>query len=228
MHIMTHIDIIDWMLKGIMIGILASAPMGPVGILCIQRTLNKGRWFGLVTGIGAAISDIIYAMITGFGMSFVVDFIQDPRYSVYLKISGSVLLFLFGIFTFRSDPTKMMHKSSNKRGTLYSNAATGFLVTLSNPFIIFLFMACFAQFDPFIAPERPFEMGIGFVSIIAGAMLWWFGLTWLINKIRAIFDVEGIRVINRIIGTIVIICSLVFFIGTAFNLYTLDSLYVHQ
>lgn len=64
-----HLDILDWIFKGILIGIVASAPMGPVGVLCIQRTLNKGRWYGLVTGIGATISDFIYALITGFGMS---------------------------------------------------------------------------------------------------------------------------------------------------------------
>lgn len=215
------------MLKGIMIGILASAPMGPVGVLCIQRTLNKGRWYGLVTGVGAAVSDIIYAMATGLGMSFVMDFITDSRYSFYLKLIGSILLLIFGVITFRSNPTKKMHKSKGQQGSLWHNGFTAFLVTMSNPLIIFLFMACFAQFDPFIAPERPFETGVGFLSIVAGAMLWWFGLTWLIDKIRGIFDVNGIRIINRIIGTIVIVCSLVFFIGTAFNLYTLDAWYSH-
>ena len=60
-----HIDILDLILKGILIGIIASAPMGPIGILCIQRTLNKGRWYGFATGLGAAISDMLYALITG-------------------------------------------------------------------------------------------------------------------------------------------------------------------
>lgn len=71
-----HIDLLELILKGLLIGIIASAPMGPVGILCIQRTLNKGRWYGFVTGVGAAASDIIYALITGLGMSFVMDFIR--------------------------------------------------------------------------------------------------------------------------------------------------------
>ena len=65
MQLPFHIDILSLMFKGILIGILASAPMGPVGVLCIQRTLNKGRWYGFVTGIGASVSDIIYALITG-------------------------------------------------------------------------------------------------------------------------------------------------------------------
>ena len=66
-----HIDIVDIVFKGILIGLIASAPMGPVGVLCVQRTLNKGRWYGFITGIGAAVSDMIYALVTGYGMSFI-------------------------------------------------------------------------------------------------------------------------------------------------------------
>lgn len=76
-----HIDIVNLVFKGIMIGIIASAPMGPVGVLCVQRTLNKGRWYGFVTGIGASVSDIIYALITGLGMSFVMDFVNNAQTS---------------------------------------------------------------------------------------------------------------------------------------------------
>ena len=78
--------------KGLLIGIVASAPMGPVGVLCVQRTLNKGRWFGFATGLGAAVSDILYAGITGFGMAFVMDFINNEQNKFYLQIIGSVLL----------------------------------------------------------------------------------------------------------------------------------------
>ena len=98
-------NIVDLIFKGMLIGMIASAPMGPVGVLCVQRTLNKGRWYGFVTGIGAAVSDIIYAGITGFGMSFVMDFVNDAQNRFYLQIVGSVLLLAFGIYTWRSDPT---------------------------------------------------------------------------------------------------------------------------
>ena len=73
-----HLDIIDFIFKGLLIGIIASAPMGPVGILCIQRTLNKGRWYGFITGVGAAISDFIYALMVGLGMSFIMKPLEDP------------------------------------------------------------------------------------------------------------------------------------------------------
>ena len=195
--------------------------MGPVGVLCIQRTLNKGRWYGFITGIGACVSDIIYALITGFGMSFVMDFVGNEHNRFVLQLSGSVVLLLFGIYCYRSNPTKNMHQSSkNQKGTLAHNGITAFLVTLSNPLIIFLFIFLFAQFA-FVVNDRPFEMTIGYISIIIGAMLWWFGLTWLIDKVRGKFDNYGIVLINRVVGCIVVIFSVIMLLGTVFNLYKL-------
>ncbi len=213
-----HISILDFIFKGILIGVIASAPMGPVGVLCVQRTLNKGRWYGFITGIGAAVSDIIYAGITGFGMSIVMNFINDQQNRFYLQIVGSVLLMLFGIYTYRTDPTRNIRRSGTNKGTLIHNGVTAFLVTLSNPLIILLFLACFAQFA-FVLPDHPFEMVVGFMSIIAGALLWWFGLTWLVDKIRGKFDDNGIRLINQVIGAVVVICSVIMFVGTVTNLY---------
>lgn len=213
-----EINILDFIFKGIIIGVIASAPMGPVGILCIQRTLNKGRWYGFVTGIGASLSDIVYALFTGLGMSFVMDFVNNAQNKFYLQIFGSILLLVFGIYCFKSNPMKNMHKSSNKQGTLLHNCITAFLVTLSNPLIVFLFMATFAQFA-FVVPDMPIEMGVGYLSIVFGALLWWFGLTWLIDKIRGKFDTNGILIINKVIGSVVIIFSLIALVGTVFNLY---------
>lgn len=215
-----HLDILDWIFKGILIGIVASAPMGPVGVLCIQRTLNKGRWYGLVTGIGATISDFIYALITGFGMSFIVDIINNNQNRFVFQILGSIMLMAFGIYCYRSDPTKKIHISGSKKGSLIHNCVTAFLVTFSNPLIIFLFMAAFAQFA-FVMPKHPLHMCVvGYLSIICGALLWWFGLTWLIDKVRNKFDNSSIVIINKIIGSVVIIFSLLVLIGTVFNLYT--------
>ncbi len=213
-----HINIVDLVFKGMLIGMIASAPMGPVGVLCVQRTLNKGRWYGLVTGVGAAISDIIYACITGFGMAFVMDFVNNEQNKFYLQIAGSVLLLAFGVYTWRTDPTRNMHQSGQQKGSLWYNTWTAFLVTFSNPLIIFLFMALFAQFA-FVIPDRPFEMFVGFASIVGGAMLWWYGLSWLVDKVRVIFDDAGIRIINQVIGMVVIIFSVVSLFGTVTNLF---------
>ncbi len=200
-----------------LIGVVASAPMGPVGILCVQRTLNKGRWMGFATGVGAAVSDMIYAGFAAYGMSFVMDFINNNQNRFYLQIIGSLLLLGFGIYTYLSDPTRKMHQSGQQRGTLWYNMWTAFLVTFSNPLIVFLFLAMFAQFA-FVLPNHPFEMLVGFMSIVGGALLWWWGLTWLVDKIRTSFDESGIRLINQIIGVAVILGSIIMLLGTTTNL----------
>ena len=201
-----------------LIGLIASAPMGPVGVLCVQRTLNKGRWYGFITGIGAVVSDLIYAATNAYGMSYVMDVLNNQQTRMYLQIVGSVLLLVFGLYTYKSDPTKKIHNSGNGRGTLWHNGVTAFLVTFSNPLIIFLFLASYAQFA-FVMPNHPFEMVVGFLSIIFGALLWWYGLTWLIDKIRGKFDANGIRLINQVIGSVVVLCSIIMFFGTVTNLY---------
>ena len=143
MPIHIPINILDFIFKGMMIGMIASAPMGPVGILCVQRTLNKGRWYGMATGVGAAVSDILYAGFAGFGMSFVMDLINNDENRFYLQMGGSIMLLCFGLYTYKSDPTKKMHKSGQQKGTLWYNTWTAFLVTFSNPLIIFLFLALY-------------------------------------------------------------------------------------
>lgn len=204
-YILDQVGPLEMAFKGMIIGIVASAPMGPVGVLCVQRTLNKGRWYGFATGVGAAISDLIYAAIAGFGMSFVVDIIENPIIAYWIKVAGSILLFIFGVWTFRSNPVQQIRPVSKNKSNLVHNFITGFLVTLSNPLILFLFVAMFGQFTFVVNNFVP--QIVGYVFIVVGALLWWFGLTWLINKVRNRFDVRGIWIINRIIGVIVMVVS---------------------
>ncbi len=205
------------MLKGLLVGIIASAPMGPVGILCIQRTMQKGRIYGIVTGAGAALSDIIYALMTGLGMSFVMDFIDNKDNVFWLKLVGSIMLFIFGIYMYRTDPRKSFRPTSTSKGTLVHNFTTAFLVTLSNPLIIFLFIALFNMLT-FVIPGNWFGQCIGYLSIVTGAMLWWLGLTYVINKMRSNFGVRGIMRLNRTIGVIVLSASIIYAATTLFNL----------
>ena len=197
---------IDLTAKGLIIGALASAPMGPVGVLTVQRTLNKGRWYGFVTGIGAALSDILYALVTGLGMSFVMDFVERGSTMFYLKLGGSIMLFLFGLWAFRTKPAPLRPVNPQK-GTLMHNGVTGFLVTFSNPLIVFLFMALFARFG-FIRPEHPAELALGFTSLCCGALLWWFYLTSIVDYMRARFRIERISLMNRWLGIVVMVAAI--------------------
>lgn len=206
---MQNVGVLEEIVKGFIIGILASAPMGPVGILTVQRTLNKGRWEGFATGIGASISDIIYAVITGYFMYLVVDIIEDPIIALWIKLIGSALLLAFGIYTFRSIPkSKVVDEEApvETKHALTGFIISGFVITVSNPLIILLFVALFGQFT-FILAGNWFTQILGYISIVIGALTWWFVLTWLIDKVRSKFNQKVIWWINRIIGIIVMIVS---------------------
>ena len=174
------IGLMEMIVKGAIIGIVVSAPMGPTGVLCIQRTLNKGRWYGFATGCGAALSDIIYAIITGYGMPFVVDYIEDPHLLFWMKLVGCALLFIFGIYTFHSNPAGEIRNVSHNKGSLVTTFLTGFSTTFLNPGIVFLFLAMFGQFT-FIVPDNPIPQIAGYIFIVIGALLWWFVLSWTLT-----------------------------------------------
>lgn len=201
----------DTIVEGLTIGILVSAPMGPIGLLCIQRTLNKGRWHGFITGVGAIISDLFYAVIAGIGMSFLIDFVES--HINILQLVGSVFLCGFGIYIFRSNPVKTLRKARSSSGYA-QDLATSFFLTLSNPLIILLFMGLFARFS-FINPDVSWVQKVmGYLSIGIGALAWWFLITTLISKLRGKFNLRGLWVVNRTIGIIVIVLALAGLIAT--------------
>ncbi len=204
------LQLVIFIIKGMVVGIVASAPMGPVGILCIRRTLKKGRAYGLVTGAGAALSDLLYALLTGFGMSLVSTVTTDERVLFWMKICGSIMLCAFGIFMFRTGPKPKAHPESKTKGTLLRNFLTSFVITLCNPAIIFLFIALFNMLAPFAGAGDWVVTVVSYVSIVAGAMLWWIGLTYVINKMSSSFGEKGIQRLNRSIGILVIVISVVY------------------
>lgn len=193
--------------RGLAIGVIISAPMGPVGILCVQRTLDKGRRAGFYTGIGAALSDILYCLLTGFGLSFIEEFLE--RNSNVIQLIGSVVLIGFGIYLFRSNPSRKLKKPVDQKITAGKNILNGFLFTFSNPLIIFLIIGLFARFN-FAVPElRIYHYIIGFIAIFAGALLWWYMVTFFVDKVRAHFNLRSMWLINKIIGGIIFIFAVV-------------------
>lgn len=208
---------LELFIKGVLIGIAASIPMGPVGILCVQRTLQKGRMYGIITGVGATLSDLLYALITGLGMSFAMDFVEDENNLFVLQLLGSALLLAFGIYMFQSKTKRKLSYVNRNRGTLLHNGITGFLITLSNPGIIFLFMALFARFA-FMVPEHEWEQSLGFLGIVVGAMAWWYILTYAVDRLRANVSDRTISIFNKTVGVIVMIAAILGAIVTLFHL----------
>lgn len=193
--------------KGIVIGVLVSAPMGPIGMLCIQRTLNKGRWHGFITGLGAALSDVVYAALTCLGMGVVVNFVEANQ--APLQLFGSIVLGFFGYYIYQSNPVKNLKKQQEKKMSFTQDFITAFLLTFSNVLIVLLYIGLFARFG-FVLPEHSVWMlMVGIVCIGVGAVLWWFGITYIIAKLRKWFNVRGIGLLNRVVGSIIIILSVI-------------------
>lgn len=190
------------LLRGLAIGVMISAPMGPVGILCIQRTLNKGRLAGLYTGIGAAASDLFYCLITGFGLSFIEEFLE--RNQNVIQLVGSIVLIAFGIYLWRKNPAKELKQPDNQeKGTPRKDILGGFLFTVSNPLILFLIIGLFARFN-FLLPDMKFyHYIIGFLGIITGCLGWWWLITFFVNKVRRHFNVRSMWLVNRIIAGVI-------------------------
>ena len=199
--------------KGFIIGILVSAPMGPSGLLCVQRTLSKGRWYGFVSGLGAALSDIFYATITGLSIGLIVDILEV--YQKPIEIFGCVVLGIFGYYIFRSKPIIHLEQSGDAKPSYLRDFITSFLLTFSNVMIVLLFLGLFARFA-FALPAKSFWIIInGLGGIALGAVVWWFTVTYVVSKMRRWFSTKGIRVLNRTVGIIIFILSLV---GLVFSL----------
>lgn len=191
--------------------------MGPVGILCIQRTLNKGRWHGFVTGLGATLSDMIYTAITCLGMGVVVNFIEANQGP--LQLIGSLLLGLFGYYIYKSNPVKSLNKQDEQKQTFAQDFLTAFLLTFSNVLIVLLYIGLFARFG-FILPEYSIGMLIGgIISIGVGAILWWFGITFIVSYMAKWFNVRGIWILNKIVGIIIICLSFAGLLSVLLSFY---------
>ncbi len=197
---------------------MVSAPMGPIGILVIQRTLNKGKGHGFITGIGASCSDILYAIMVGFFMSFIVKIIESNQTAI--QIIGAIMIIFFGIHIFKSKPKNNIYKQnvSPQKNSYLTDFATGFALCFSNPLIIFLFIALFARFNFFDANSSMTTNAIGILSIFVGALTWWTTLSILLGLVRNKFNSKSLSLINKIIGSILIIISLAGLFMSIFNI----------
>lgn len=200
-------SMISMILKGLIIGVIVSAPVGPIGILCIQRTLNGGRGHGISTALGATASDLLYAFIAAFSMSIVVNFIDSHRF--LLQIIGTIIVFFFGLYTYLTNPVSKLKKMRGGNQNYLQDFVSSFLLTVTNPLVVFLFIALFAKYS-YITDETTFHDSIlGIFCIMMGACFWWTILVGIVNHFRDRFNMRGLYVINR--GTGILLMAIALF-----------------
>ncbi|MBM7855089.1 threonine/homoserine/homoserine lactone efflux protein [Desulfohalotomaculum tongense] len=195
----------DFFIKAAIAGLLLSVPIGPVNLLCIRRTLVKGRIIGLVTGLGASSADSFFAFISAFGLSFIVNFFE--REEAVLTIGGGILLCLLGIRTFFAVPKDQSSKYVS-RG-LFSAYVSSLLLTLANPVTIIAFTAIFASFGV-DNESRTFSFSFMVaLGVFTGATLWWVALSSVVSLFRNKFNNNGIIWMNRISGVLITIFGII-------------------
>lgn len=183
--------------------------MGPVGMLIIQRTLSKGRWPAFFTGIGAAFSDLIYSLVTGFGLSFIGGFLEDNQ--CYIQVFGSLVIVGFALYLFQRNPSRALQKTVEQhRFTFLTDIVTGFLFTFANPLIIFFIIGLYGRFNFLAGGDYEFyHYLIGYAAIFIGALSWWWLITTIVNKLRRHFNVRSLWILNKVIGSILFIMAVV-------------------
>ena len=195
---------IEMLLKGLIIGIFTSAPVGPVGLLVIDRTVHGGKWHGFISGLGAALADSFYATVAAFGMSIVLEYVE--RNVLLFRSLGAVFLFGFGLwFLFR---TPRQHSLKKDGTTFAAHFFSTLLLTLTNPITIFAFIALFAAFG--MHNPRAYNISPGYMvlGVFAGSNLWWLLVCFISNRYRRELKHPNVRLINRILGIVFMVSGL--------------------
>ena len=190
------------MLKAFIVGFMVSMPLGAVGLICVQRTLNKGQKSGFFSGLGAASADAVFALIAGLGVSFVISFIEKQQ--TYFKIFGGIIIIILGVSIFFANPVRQLRMQRLNRNKIFEDYLSVFFLAVSNPLTTFSFIALFAAFD-IAAMENVRLVGIILIiiGVFLGAATWWFFLTSFINIFRHRFRLKHIWLMNKIAGVFI-------------------------
>ncbi len=194
--------IID-LVKGIVVGVVIALPVGPVGVLCVRRTLFEGASFGFVSGLGAATADTIFGIVAGFGLTIVRDFLL--RYQDWFGAAGGVFLVYIGIRALRqrgdAEPEPLADEA------LFGAYASTFALTITNPITILAFAAIFAKVG--VSETGGYlDTGALVAGVFCGSLLWWLGLSFGIAWLRRIAGTVRLTWLNRISGGILTLSGL--------------------
>ena len=199
-------------LEGMAIGFAVAAPVGPIGVLCIRRTLADGRASGLVSGLGAATADAAYGSVAALGLTFVTSLLVGAE--TWLRLVGGVFLVFLGVRTFLSRPAERPIAAG--RGGLPGAYASTLALTLTNPTTILSFAAIFAGLGAGSADGSSTALLL-VPGVFIGSTLWWFVLSGATSLLRAKLSIGGLRWVNRVSGAIIAAFGVVALSGVNFG-----------
>ena len=184
---------LELLLRGALAGLAISAPVGPVNVICVSRTIAKGRPAGILSGLGAAAADTIYGSIAGFSITFIIAWLT--REIRWIRLIGGILLIAIGAVYYFKRPKSL--KEDAKDTSAGSDIATTFLLTLTNPTTVLSFLAVLALLG--LGEQRHWTLTLFLVlGIFVGAMFWWILLAMISGHFRERFDDQAVVWMNRI------------------------------
>lgn len=197
---------IDSLIRGFIVGVGASIPLGPLGVMCIQKTLSKGRLSGIATGLGATVSDTFFAALAILSLALIQDFVNTNR--AFVVLGGGVVVIAIGLKIFLTNPVKQIRQNRGGK-KLFEDFISAFIMTITNPGAIFLILGLFAFTGLKVDSTSSWKIIISSLAgVFIGAMAWWFILSTSINIFRTKFRLRQLLLINRIAGVIIVIIGL--------------------
>ena len=187
--------------KGMLIGFAIAAPVGPIGLLCIQRTLARGRWAGVLSGLGAASADAVYGCVAGFGLASAADLLL--AWQAPLQRLGGLFLLYLAWRTWRTPPAAEQAPVQPSRTGLLGDYLSTLALTLTNPVTILAFLGIFAGLGLVAEGRDGAAAGMLVLGVFAGSLLWWLLLTGGVGLLRGRLTPTALRGINRASGLLV-------------------------
>jgi threonine/homoserine/homoserine lactone efflux protein len=201
------IRVLEILLKGIILGLTVSMPLGPIGIIMINRTIKRGMLSGFFSGLGMASADTLLAILAGIGFTVIVSFINKEMFIISL-IAGVIIIGV-GLKVFLSNPVKDMRNREMANKSLWRDFYSVFVLSISNPYTIFIFVAFFSgvHINGNVKPELvPFFLIPG---VFVGAISWWFFLSYFVSRFKKKIRLRLIVRINKVAGIVVIVIGVV-------------------
>ena len=195
--------LVESIVKGFIVGIGASIPLGPLGVMCVQKTLSKGRISGIVTGLGASITDTIFATFAIVSLALIQDFVNNNEISVLFF--GGLAVIVIGLKIFLTNPVKQIRRSKGGK-KLLEDFISAIIMTITNPGAVFLILGLFAfvglNVDSSSSGDVIFAALLG---VFLGANAWWIILSTSINIFRNKFRLKQLLMINRVAGIVIMV-----------------------
>jgi threonine/homoserine/homoserine lactone efflux protein len=201
------ITVLEILLKGIILGLTVSMPLGPIGIIMINRTIKRGMLSGFFSGLGMASADTLLAFLAGIGFTVIVSFINKELFIISI-IAGLIIIGV-GMKVFLSNPVKDMRNREIANKSLWRDFYSVFVLSISNPYTIFIFVAFFSgvHINGNVKPELvPFFLIPG---VFVGAISWWFFLSYFVSRFKKKIRLRLIVRINKVAGIVVIVIGVI-------------------